>query len=378
VAFLSLRQIWVLAAAAMRELMWGLPCVAGEARVWRARALSIPDAPLRTDALDSFAHKRANADGAALFSVIASSRERRLLQVIVAYETIWDFLDNVSERGATVGEINGYQLHRALLEALDLDTKISAYYRHHPWADDGGYLAALVESSRRCCASLASYRTVRHLLIQEGRRANVGVCNHELDPERRRAALNRWAQNEFPRALTPLSCSEPGAFRLSCGEPEAFRFELTAAASCSAVIHVLLAMAADAKCDEQWVAKAYAAYFPWFSVAVTMLDSYVDQAEDAAQGAHSYIAHYPSEEIAMQRVRAAIERSTRSLRDLRHGQRHAVIAACMVAMYASKDSARTPHMRAHTTNLVRAGGPLASALVPVLRLWRIAYGQQSA
>jgi tetraprenyl-beta-curcumene synthase len=382
----------------VRELMWGLPCVAGEARVWRARALTIPDAPLRVDALDSFARKRANTDGAALFSVIASSRERRLLQAIVAYETIWDFLDNVSERGATAGEINGYQLHRALLEALDLDTKISAYYRHHPWADDGGYLAALVESSRCCCASLASYRTVRHLLIQEGRRANVGVCNHELDPERRQAALDRWAQNEFPRALTPSSCGEPkvlqlscgesdafrllggqpDAFRLSCGEPEAFRFELTAAASCSAVIHVLLAMAADAKCDEQWVARAHAAYFPWFSVAVTMLDSYVDQAEDAARGAHSYIAHYPSEEIAMQRVRAAIERSTRSLRDLRHGQRHAVIGACMVAMYASKDSARTPHMRAHTTNLVRAGGPLARALVPVLRLWRIAYGQQSA
>jgi len=368
--------------------MWGLPCVAGEARVWRARALSIPDAPLRADALDSFARKRANTDGAALFSVIASSRERRLLQVIVAYETIWDFLDNVSERGAMAGESNGYQLHRALLEALDLDTKISAYYRHHPWVDDGGYLAALVEASRSCCASLASYRKVRHLLIQEGRRANVGVCNHELDPERRRAALDRWAQNEFPCGLTPLSCGEPRVVQLCCGEPdvlrlpgskpEAFRFELTAAASCSAVIHVLLAMAADTRCDEQLVAKAYAAYFPWFSVAVTMLDSYVDQAEDAAQGAHSYIAHYPSEEIALQRVREAIERSTRSLRDLRHGQRHAVIAACMVAMYASKDSARAPHMRAHTTNLVRAGGPLARALVPVLRLWRVVYGQQSA
>lgn len=346
--------------------------------MWRARALSIPDAPLRADALDSFARKRANTDGAALFSVIASSRERRLLQVIVAYETIWDFLDNVSERGAMAGELNGYQLHRALHEALDLDTNISAYYRHHPWGDDGGYLAALVRSSRYCCASLASYRTVRELLIQEGRRANVGVCNHELDPERRRVALDRWAQNEFPHVLTPASGDEPKALRLSCGATAAYRFELTAAASCSAVIHVLLTLAADARCDEQWVARAYAAYFPWFSVAVTMLDSYVDQAEDAARGAHSYIAHYPSEEIALQRVHEAIERSTRSLRELRHGQRHAVIAACMVAMYASKDSARAAHMRAHTTNLVRAGGPLARALVPVLRLWRIAYGQQSA
>ena len=367
-AFLSLRQVWALFATALRELSWGLPAVAGEAHAWQARARAIPDAPLREDALSSWSRKRANTDGAALFSVIARARVARLLGVIVAYETIWDFLDNVSERGAAAGEINGAQLHLALLEALDLDVGVSAYYRHHPWKDDGGYLWALVQSSRGCCASLVGYRQVRDLLVQEGRRAGVGVCNHELDPDRRRAALERWARAEFPSEAGPLSCDAPAPSR----------FELTAAASCSAVIHVLLAIAADADCDRQRVAKAYNAYFPWFSVAVTMLDSYVDQAEDAASGAHSYIAHYPSEEVAIRRVREAVARSTRSVEGLRYGHRHAVIAACMVAMYLSKDSARAPHMRAHSTSLARAGGPLARALVPVLRLWRIVYGQQAA
>jgi len=328
----------------------------------------MPDTPLRDDALDSLTRKRANTDGAALFSVIARMREYRLLRVIVAYETIWDFLDNVSERGAESGALNGRQLHRALLEALNLNAGISKYYRHHPWKDDNGYLWALVEAARSCCASLASYWQVRDLLIQEGRRASVGACNHELDPERRRAELERWAQDEFPLEVM-LS---------GFGGVHASRFELTAAASCSAVIHVLLAIASDAQCDEQWVASVYAAYFPWFSVAVTMLDSYVDQDEDAESGAHSYIAHYPNEEIALQRIYEAIERSTRSVAGLRRGHRHAVIAACMVAMYVSKDSARAPQMRAHTASLVRAGGPLARALVPVLRMWRVVYSQQSA
>lgn len=367
-AFPSLGDIWALFVATARELSWGLPGVARESRAWRVRACTIPDAPLRDDALDSLTRKRANTDGAALFSVIARRRENRLLQVIVAYETIWDFLDNVSERGAASGALNGRQLHRPLLEALSLDASTSKYYPHHPWEDDNGYLWVLVETSRSCCASLASYRRVRDLLIQEGRRANVGACNHELDPERRKAELDRWAQEEFP--------GEASSLRFGGGE--ASRFELTAAASCSAVVHVLLAIASDVECDEQWVARAYAAYFPWFSVAVTMLDSYVDQAEDAASGAHSYLTHYPSEEIAMQRIHEAIERSTRLVGGLRRGHRHAVIAACMVAMYVSKDSARVPHMRASTSNLARAGGPLARALVPVLRLWRVAYGQQSA
>jgi tetraprenyl-beta-curcumene synthase len=368
VVFPSLGQIWALLAATVRELSWGLPTVDREARAWQMRARAISDSVLRYDALDSLTRKRANTDGAALFSVIARMRQDRLLRVIVAYETIWDFLDNVSERGAAAGEINGRQLHLALCEALNLDTTISAYYCHHPWQGDSGYLTALVEACRSCCGSLASYREVRDLVTQEGRRANVGACNHELNPERRKAALDRWAREEFPEQARPLRF----------GGPEASLFELTAAASCSAVIHVLLAIASDPECDEQWVDRAYAAYFPWFSVAVTMLDSYVDQMEDAASGAHSYIAHYPSEEIAIQRVREAIRRSTRSVEGLRQGHRHAVIAACMIAMYASKDSARTPHMCACTASLVRAGGPLARALVPVLRLWRIVYGQQAA
>lgn len=378
-AFPSSGHLWALLRATARELSWGLFGVARETRLWRLRACTIPDAPLREDALDSLIRKRANTDGAALFSVIARRRDSHLLRVIVAYETIWDFLDNVSERGAASGVLNGRQLHRALLEALSLDVAPSKYYRHHPWAEDNGYLSALVATSRSCCASLASYRQVRDLLVQEGKRANVGACNHELDPQRRKAALDRWAQEEFPAQVFPAQEEFPDeASPLRSAAIEASRFELTAAASCSAVIHVLLAIAADVECDEQQVAGAYMAYFPWFSVAVTMLDSYVDQAEDAASGAHSYVAHYPSEEIAMRRIHGAIERSTHSLEGLRRGHRHAVIVACMVAMYLSKDSARTPHMRAHTARLMRAGGPLARLLVPVLRMWRVAYGQQSA
>jgi tetraprenyl-beta-curcumene synthase len=109
-----------------------------------------------------------------------------------------------------------------------------------------------------------------------------------------------------------------------------------------------------------------------------MLDSFGDMGEDAAQGAHSYIAHYPSEDIAARRVCELVRRSTEEAGRLRNGHRHAVIVACMVAMYLSKDSTRAPRMRVATTSLIAAAGPLARLLVPVLRLWRVAYGQQSA
>jgi hypothetical protein len=109
-----------------------------------------------------------------------------------------------------------------------------------------------------------------------------------------------------------------------------------------------------------------------------MLDSYVDQAEDAANRDHSYVAHYPSEELALRRIKECIARAAHGARGLRNGPRHAVIFACMIAMYLSKDSARTPAMRASTRELARAGGTLTMVLLPILRLWRIYYRQRAA
>lgn len=358
-----LRQLRALVGAVVRELLWGLPLGARELSCWRSRALTIPDQPLRADAMHSLTRKRANSEGSALFSILTPRRSSQLVSLLVGYESIWDYLDNVSERGAAAGAPDGLQLHLALLEAVDCERDTSDYYRRHPWRDDGGYLAALVARCRECCLSLPSYLNVRRLLIEEGRRSAVGVCNHELESSHRDRALWNWAEYEFTRL--------PGLSGVAW-------FELSAAASCSAAAHALLAMAADPGCGERDARAVHDAYFPWFSIATTMLDSYVDETEDIAEGAHSYISHYPSREFAVQRTRRAIARSTRSVGRLRRGDRHAVIAACMVAMYASKDSARTRQTRATTTSLVRAGGPLTRALVPVLRLWRIAYGQQSA
>jgi tetraprenyl-beta-curcumene synthase len=327
---------------------------------WRRRALMIPDAPLREDALNSLARKRTHADGAALFWILPRRRNSRLLRVLVAYEIILDFLDNVNERGALAGTANGRQLHLALSEATNLRAPISDYYRYHPWRNDGGYLRALVETCRAGCASLPSYHSVRGLVIREARRAQVLALNHEPRPDRLDAPLKRWAEREYPDFS------------------EASWFELTSAVSASLTIHALLALAAEPECSDEDTAAIYSAYFPWISATSTMLDSFVDQAEDAAAGNHSYIGHYHDSESANTRLGELIWRATDEARRLPGGHRHAVIAACMVAMYLTKDSARTPEMRASSAALAAAGGSLTRLLLPVLRLWRVVYAQRSA
>ncbi len=123
--------------------------------------------------------------------------------------------------------------------------------------------------------------------------------------------------------------------------------------------------------------QTYTAYLQWIAPLGAMLDSYGDIVEDAASGDHSYVAHYPSMDVAVERVSELVRRSRVEARALPRGSRHAVITACMIAFYLSKDSVNTPAMRPSTRQLRRAGGPLVELLLPALRMWRIAYGQRS-
>jgi len=281
-----------------------------------------------------------------------------MLRLLVAYELIWDYLDCVHEQSP--GETNGRQLHRALVDAVEVDGPLTDWYRFHLSDDDGGYLAALVETCRAECRRLPSYEQTRPVLQQEAWRAQVLALNHIDDPDLRDAALRGWAAHEFPV------------------EDVFAWYELSGGASASMLVLVLFVLAGIPETTSADVEQMREAYWPWLSLAATMLDSYVDAAEDVRNGDHSYVAHYPSREAAVERIGEIIGRSAANVRGLPNGHRHTVILACMIAMYLSKDSANTAEFRASTRKLIEAGGSLTRVLVPVLRLWRIRYRHQSA
>lgn len=355
-----MRQILAIASVSARELSWIRPGVAREIDGWRRRAATIPDVTLREDALTALTCKRFNAEGAALFAVLAPRRDPRLLRLLVAFQILLDFLDSVSEQCGPDPLADGHQLHLALRDALDPCRPLGDYYRHHPRREDGGYLRALVETCRESCLALPSYRFVRVLALQGAERCGVQGFNHDPDPARRDRALERWAACTFP--LTR----------------EVSWWELTAAASSTLGVHALLALGADPNCGECDADEVAAAYMPWICAASTMLDSYVDELQDAESDGHSYIAHYANERVAAERTKELIRRSLAEARRLRNGARHALIAAGMVAMYLSTDDARTSAKRTTTRACLRAGGLLPRLLLPILRLWRIACRLRSA
>ena len=345
---------------ATRELLWGLRAASREIRHWRKQALRIPDKRIREDALYALSHKRTHADGAALFWTVPRKRSPNLLRLLVAYEIIWDFLDNLSERAAAEGHTDGYHLHLAIAEAIDPNGPISDYYHGSYFRDDGGYLHTLVQACREGCKYLPSYHRVRQLAIAEAHRAQVLSINHDPDAARQATALKEWVTAECPDIH------------------DMEWWELSGAASAPLTIHALLALATEPTFTVCDIAQIRAAYNPWLSAATTMLDSYVDQVEDRRNKDHSYIAHYPDSASATLGIRRLVWQAAHEARSLRNGTKHAIIAASMTAMYLSKDSAWTPELRATTKNLLDAGGSLTRLLLPVLRVWRIVYAQRTA
>lgn len=355
---LSAAQLRAVGRAAGRELTWGLHAVTRELHAWRRRAAAIPDERLRADALHALGRKRGHADGAALFATLPCRRDAGLLRLLVAFEALVDFLDDVSERHPV--HANGLRLHGALRDALDADRPLGDWYGEHPWRDDGGYLAALVAACRDGCRALPSYEPLRPLLARESRRLLVLGINHDADAAARDAALRAWAEEEHPHAHGLAW------------------FELAAASSATLHVLALIALASADGADAQQAARLRDAYWPWVALATTMVDGYVDQADDRARGQHNYLAHYAAPAAAAERLAETIARALAAVRTLPDGERHAVIVAGMVAMYLSKAGARSPALRATTAELVAAGGPLVRLLLPPLRAWRIAYRQRTA
>jgi len=348
------RELQALAAAVTRGLAWVTPAVGRELRGWRHLATSIPARPLREEALAALERKRGQSEGAALFALLPQQRSRACLRLLVAYQLIWDYLDSVNERGVAAGLVNGRQLHLALVDALDPGAPLRDYYLHSPWQDDGGYLRALVQTCRECCVRLPSFARIQPLALADARRAQVLALNHEPDAGRRDAALKTWVREEFPAGH------------------DASWFELTGGASAALATFALLALACEPTCNEAETTRTHAAYF-WVSAAATMLDSYADQHEDLANSDHIYIAHYATPEIALARICELVRKCLTELATLRGAETHQVITCSMVALYLSKDSARSRAMRVSSRRIAQAGGPLTQVLLPILRLWRVAH-----
>jgi tetraprenyl-beta-curcumene synthase len=351
---LTTRQVRAVVAGAGRELGWGVWDVKRELGGWRARARAIPDPAIREHALAALDDGRLLVDGAALFWTLTARRRPGLLRLLVALQTLLNYIDIALERESLGAARRPGSWMWLAHDALDITRPPPHQAIASKIGDDGGYLGALVLACRAGCAALPGYSDARPLLLREVERSRAFEIEHDRDAPRRRARLEEHVGRTFGDT------------------PGAQSWELAGGASSLLTAMAVLALASEpdtAVADLRSAADAYV----WVASAAALMDSYADRLVDRARGGHNWLDYYDDDDAAAQRAMYLLTRAVHEVSALRHGERHLVIVGCMAALALSSDAARSPALRSTTASLARSGGLLTRALIPVLRAWRVVY-----
>lgn len=354
---LTLGQVGVIARCAARELRHGLRDVSAEVARWRLCGAEIDSADERHQVLEDLRVKRSYLNGSAYFNNLLPRRAPKLVQLLVAFQVLANYLDTVSERNAARTGCRPNAWTAMLRDAVVLD--------HAPRADlydavgpEGQYLRELVEFCRGCCRALPSYDAGFASISHEAHLAQTLDLEHDPRAGTRSRNLQRFINGQV-------------------GQPQDLAWwELAAGASSALTLTVALTLTADPSMDVPEVSRAVGAYRYVASLAA-LLDNYVDLDHDRHCGANNYILAHADPVAYVERLRWLIQRALAEVQRLREPQRHTLLVANMIAMFLSSDEARSDRHRRGTERLITAGGTTTRALVPILRVWRVAHRQPS-
>lgn len=175
-----------------RVYKYVLPGVREELGSWRRDAEAIPDPELRTQALASIDTKQFHCEGGAVYAAADLDKRDVLIPLIVALQTISDYLDNLCDRSTSLDADDFRLLHQSMLDAVEPDAPLRNYYALRAEQDDGGYLHRLVRTCQTCAAQLPGYAAAKpHVLELVGLYADLQVYKH-ISRERRLPQLQAW------------------------------------------------------------------------------------------------------------------------------------------------------------------------------------------
>jgi tetraprenyl-beta-curcumene synthase len=341
------------AGAALRYWLTVFPRVSSELRHWRRSAERIADPALRRLALESLA-KRGNMEGAAAFATFVPWRARgSVIRALVAFQAIYNYADLLAEQPSEDPVGNARDVHQALLMALDPSGE-SSMYDSHPTSGrvDRDFLAEMIAACETASWQLPSYGTVAAAACQAAGRI-VAFQSLSLG---RHGELESWAENQ---GLPGVGCAW---------------WEVAAAAGSSLSVHALLAAAASPELTGQDVATIDAAYFPCIGALHSLLDSLVDEQEDAATGQLRLLDCYPSRRQATLGLQQLTGRALASARELPSGADHALLVTAMACSYLAAPEASSSAVDGIAGQVRASLGPLARPMLLVFKLRRLAGG----
>lgn len=343
--------VWMLR---MQRHVWPLVDVA--LAQWQVEAEAIPDESLREQALASLQHKRFHCEGGAVYALLHARAMTTLVPLIVALQTISDYLDNLSDRHTCRRFEQLVRLHWALEDAVQPYAPVRDYYEDEATSsDDGGYLHRLVKTCQLHIRSLPSFSVVAdvlHHLVQQY--AMLQATKHVQEHERE-SRLIAWAQG--------MALRWPGL---------AWQ-EYAAATGSTLAWFALLAMASKPRLEETARDQLVQAYFPYVCALHILLDYAVDQEEDTLGGDLNFCNYYSSVEQLAERLYGIVLQSQVLVRKLAMSRFHRWVIDGLIATYLSDPKVRRqPAVKKLAGRLLWRGGTMRFllGLYGVWRRWR--------
>lgn len=328
-----------------------VPAVGREIERWMQCAERIPNENLRRQALASLHMKRFHAEGGCVFAAAHREHMERLVPLIVALQTISDYLDNLGDRTSSLDERDFRALHQAMLDAVGATHVTGDYYRHHPDQDDGGYLQALVETCRRGTERLPFYERVQSLvMLHVERYCDLQVYKH-LPWSEREERLITWHANH------------PDA------SDEMYWWEFAAACGSTLGMFALFAEALSPVSPARLEAVSNA-YFPWVCGLHILLDYLIDLEEDAREGDLNFVSYYADVDQAVERLTLFVKRSVAAVRRLPDRDFHETVVEGLLAMYLSDRKVEQQQLQPVVGRLLAACGPRARFIHWLCKKWR--------
>ncbi|WP_303799316.1 tetraprenyl-beta-curcumene synthase family protein [Alicyclobacillus macrosporangiidus] len=328
-----------------------LPMARGEIVRWTERAMAIPDLELRQQALESIRHKRFHADGGCVYAACHPACAPALVRLIVALQTISDYLDNLCDRCGRYDEEDFTLLHQAMRDAIRPGQAVQPYYRLRGHADDGGYLQDLVRTCQETVRILPAYGRVQPFvewLID--RYCELQVHKHVHPAERRDRLTDWWRSHGWQY-------------------PGVHWWEFAAATGSTLGVFSLF-LAAAAGVQEPEVRALMQVYFPWICGLHILLDYLIDLEEDQRAGDFNFVRCYPSMAEAHRRIGWFAEQSWRAAQALPGQRIHQDVVRGLLAMYLSDGKVGAQAEVRQARRLVWSFGPTAWAYYAACLLYR--------
>ncbi|MEI7026828.1 tetraprenyl-beta-curcumene synthase family protein [Paenibacillus sp. y28] len=294
-----------------------LPEVARQLDDIRTHAERMPDPELRTQAIASMTSKRFHCQGGSVYAAAHMPMSGVLVPLIVAFQTISDYLDNLCDRSTSLDPEDFRLLHQSMLDAVNPHAGPTNYYAKRQEQEDGGYLAGLVRTCQTCLLQLPSYAAVQdHVRELVGLYCDLQVYKH-IRHDLREGELFRWwglHQAQYP----DLRWNEFAA----------------ATGSTLGVFYLFLA-ASRPGLNEAEAVRIKRAYFPYVCGLHILLDYLIDMEEDRIGGDLNFCSYYSGEQETAERIIGIVRKARREAEALEDSPFHRMIIEGLLAVYLS-------------------------------------------